>query len=114
MNKKQQEMTRDDEIKKEHGEEVTASGVKNVLWETIGDLRRKRIKVEEAEAIVKASNGIISTVKLELEASKILGGAGDGLIQFAFSNKEKVIYKRLPDQEAYEKKALKGQDVQGH
>lgn len=113
MNKRN-EMERDDRIKDEHSAEVTAKALKNVLWETIGDVRRKRVKVEDAEAIVKAASAILSTVKLELEASKMVGGAGEGLVQFAFSNKEKAIDKILPTQESYEKRVLAKQEVQNH
>lgn len=93
MNDKQKEMTRNDEIKEEHEKEVTAKSLKAVLWEAIGDLKRKRIKPEEAGVLVKAANGILSTIKLEVEVGKMLGGVSTSLTEFAYSKDMKVITK---------------------
>lgn len=52
----------------------TARDVKQIALETIEGLRNKTVKVDQANAISKLCNNIISTVSLEMEAIKLMGG----------------------------------------
>jgi len=93
-------------------ENVTAEAIKNVLWETLQGVRLRNLKPEKANAISKLANGIISTVKLELEAVKFTGVKPQGLNTFLEATGEKP--KSYLSTEETIKKALENQDVQNH
>lgn len=93
-------------------ETVTAEAIKNVLWETLQGVRSKQIKPDAANAISKLANGIISTAKLEFEATKFAGLQSTGLNTFLEAKGEKP--KTYPSTEKATKKALEGQDVQNN
>jgi len=85
-----------EKIKEEHEKEVTAKALKNVLWETIGEIRRNRIEPEKAHSISKAAQGILATVKLELEVGRMMGGVSQALTEFAYSGDMKLISSTSP------------------
>lgn len=93
-------------------ENVTAEAIKNVLWETLENVRLRDLKPEKANAISKLANGIIATVKLELEATKLTGLQSQGLNTFLEAKGEKP--KTYLSTEEAIKKALENQDVQNN
>ena len=92
--------------------EVTAESVKNTLWETLQDVKARRIKPDVANAVSKLANGIITTAKLEFEAAKFAGSQSTGLNTFLEAKGEKP--KTYLSTEEAEKKALEGRDVQSN
>jgi len=97
---------------KENNNEVTAESVKNTLWETLQDVKEKRMKADVANAVSKLANGIIATAKLEFEVAKFTGSQSVGLNTFLEVKGEKP--KTYLSTEKAEKRALEGQDVQGN
>ena len=93
-------------------ENVTAEAIKNVLWETLENVRLRDLKPEKANAISKLANGIIATVKLELEATKLTGLQSQGLNTFLEDKGENP--KSYLSTEEVTKKALENQDVQNN
>ena len=93
-------------------EVVTAEAIKNVLWETLQDVKEKKIKPDIANSISKLANGIIATAKLEFEAAKFAGLQSQGLNVFLGAKGEKA-KNYLSTEEATEK-ALENQDVQNN
>lgn len=93
-------------------EVVTAEAIKNVLWETLQDVKEKKIKPDIANSISKLANGIIATAKLEFEAAKFAGLQSQGLNVFLEAKGEKA--KTYLSTEEATKKALENQDVQNN
>ena len=91
---------------------VTAESIKNVLWETLEDVKAKRMMPDKANAISKLANGIIATARLELEAAKLSGLESQGLNTFLEAKGEKP--KSYLSTEQVEKNALESQDVQNN
>lgn len=48
---------------------LTASGLKNILWETLTDLKHENIMPNRADAIAAQSREILRTVKVQLQIS---------------------------------------------
>lgn len=57
---------------------LTASGLKDVLWETLVDLRHENILPNRADAIAAQSREILRTIKTQLQ---IAGAAKRGISQ---------------------------------
>jgi hypothetical protein len=93
-------------------EKVTAESIKNVLWDTLQDVKLRNLKPEKANAISKLANGIIATVRLQFEAAKLTGVQSAQLSSFLEDEGEEV--KTYISTESAEKKALEGQDVQNN
>lgn len=84
----------------------TANDVKRIALETIEQLRNKTMKVDQANAISKLCNNIISTVHLEIEATKLTGkDQGVGLNNF-LANETKLLERPLTEEEAEQKRRL--------
>lgn len=54
-------------------EKLSAENLKNVLWETIRDLRAKNIDTSVANAIATQSREVMRIVKVELVFAKAVG-----------------------------------------
>ena len=93
-------------------ENVTAEAIKNVLWETLQNVRLRDLKPEKANAISKLANGIIATVRLQFEAAKLAGVQSAQLNNFLEAEGEKP--KTYLSTEETIKKALENQDVQNN
>ena len=93
-------------------ENVTAEAIKNVLWETLQNVRLRDLKPEKANAISKLANGIIATVRLQFEAAKLAGVQSAQLNTFLEAEGEKP--KTYLSTEETIKKALENQDVQNN
>lgn len=93
-------------------ENVTAEAIKNVLWETLQEVKFKDLKPEKANAISKLANGIIATVRLQFEAAKLAGVPSAQLNNFLEAKGEKP--KSYLSTEELTKQALEGQDVQNN
>lgn len=50
--------------------QVTAMGLKQVLWETILAIRDKTLKPDAAHAVAKSANAILKTVQLEFDIGR--------------------------------------------
>lgn len=84
----------------------TANDVKRIALETIEQLRNRSMKVDQANAISKLCNNIISTVHLEIEATKLMGREQDGGLKNFLSNETKLLERPLTDEEANQKRKL--------
>lgn len=100
----------------ENRDPVTARSLKDMLWETMKDLRKGRIKPDVVTALTKSANAILKTIELESEVNKqfrIEGMTTDGLQEFVLPKGAKI--PAIPmDQEAYEKKILEGKEPSNH
>ena len=92
--------------------EITASTVKSMMWSTLQDLKSRKIKPDMANAMSKGLNVIVGVVRLEAEVAKTLNTNTVSLDNFINSNG--VQPKNYLSTEEQERKALEGQDVQGH
>ena len=65
---------------------LSASGLKEVLWETLIDLRHENIMPNRADAIAAQSREILRTVKTQLQvAGQAKRGVPEEIIKFAES-----------------------------
>lgn len=58
---------------KVRSEEPNATGLKRLLWETLNDVRKKRITPQAATAVALQSREIMRVVRTEFDIAKMLG-----------------------------------------
>ena len=54
-------------------EKLTAERLKNVVWETLADVRSGEISPQKANSVCASSRAICSIVKLELQVARLSG-----------------------------------------
>lgn len=68
--------------RKGSSEELTASHLREALWETLKKVRNGEIHPERANAIAKGSKEILSVVKAEVLAHTLFKASGQDLKDF--------------------------------
>lgn len=60
--------------------ENNINGLRDVLFETLRDLKSGAIDIDKAKAINETAQTIINSAKVEVDHMKIAGGTGSGFI----------------------------------